>query len=78
MEKFNFMHSNKWRISLLGVFAFLALAGIIVSIGAGSVYISPEEICLSLSGEGSGTNDKILMNIHQILPLLIYDFLSYS
>ena len=63
MEKFNFMHSNKWRISLLGVFAFLALAGIIVSIGAGSVYISPEEICLSLSGEGSGTNDKILMNI---------------
>lgn len=63
MEKFNFMYSNKWRISLLGVFAFLALAGIIVSIGAGSVYISPEEICLSLSGEGSGTNDKILMNI---------------
>ena len=63
MEKFNFMHANKWRISLLGVFAFLALAGIIVSIGAGSVYISPEEICLSLSGEGSGTNDKILMNI---------------
>lgn len=63
MEKFSFMHSNKWRISLLGVFAFLALAGIVVSIGAGSVYISPEEIWLSLSGEGSGTNDKILMNI---------------
>lgn len=74
--------TNTWRISVLGVFALLSIAGFIISIMAGSVDISFAEIQQALmTGHTNTTNEKILMNIRlprTIVAILVGVNLSLS
>ncbi|WP_442891443.1 FecCD family ABC transporter permease [Dendrosporobacter sp. 1207_IL3150] len=61
---FNFPVSRiVWRLSILVLFAILAISGIIISLVKGAIYIAPEQILSIILAEPSDAKSQVIWNI---------------
>ncbi|MEG6585139.1 iron ABC transporter permease [Dendrosporobacter sp. 1207_IL3150] len=52
-----------WRLSILVLFAILAISGIIISLVKGAIYIAPEQILSIILAEPSDAKSQVIWNI---------------